>query len=880
MLPLLPLLLGAVAVETGQDGRHPEAVQVFACDFEAQTDVNHDHWPDFWKRQRSPQYPMYLSIGIVGLESQQDNHCLEVGMNGGAALIHSPPIPISPLFSYVLEARVRTDGLEHTAAHLSASYYDAQHKLVDTVGISQRVGGTQPWTKLRVGPFSSSHDEAAYVIVSLHVEAVDDGFDLTGSARFDDVWLARLPRMRLHTNSSHNVFSDGNDIEITCDVSGIQERDPMLTFELVDLSSRTLAEMNDRLDGKIVALASNKIADLASKQSAQVQKTDNGYQGEMRWRPPIEENGFYRVRVRMVGMTGVIHQREISLVVVRPLPPPSGGEFGWSLPEGDRQIPLEEVADMLKQVGASWVKFPLWYPEADRERADGLARFIEQLNTNHIELVGMIDQPPAQLQRTFSERDDRLPAASIFADRDVWYPALNPVLTRLSLKVQWWQLGADDDISFMGHPQLPEKIKEVSEQITRFGQTIQLGLPWRWLNEIPQVREPPWDFLSLTSDPQMTADEIGAYLTADEHPAAQRWVMLEPLSAKDYPVEERARDLVLRMISAKMNHADVTFATNPFDPETGLMSAAGSPGELLLPWRTTAYMISGTEYLGSITLPGGSRNYILARGDEAIMVVWNENETEEVINLGDPREIEHIDLWGRVMQPQRREHRQVYKVGPLPTFITGVSREMAQWRMDFHFIDTKLQSLYGRPQFPRYRMKNPFRQGAGGTIHVRTPEDWGNPPPPMPVNMSGGEDRTDRVEIVLRSNASSGAEPVRVDFDISADRDYKFSVWRTLEVGLGDVVMEFNTHVDEDGNLVVEQKLINTTDAPVDFKCFLFPPGRRRLRQNVLHQTRGANVKTYVLPNGEELLGQTLWLRAEEIYGNRVLNYRFPAEAE
>ena len=81
-----------------------------------------------------------------------------------------------------------------------------------------------------------------------------------------------------------------------------------------------------------------------------------------------------------------------------------------------------------------------------------------------------------------------------------------------------------------------------------------------------------------------------------------------------------------------------------FDADTGLMKADGTPGELLLPWRTTAYMISGTQYLGSIVMPGGSRNYILTRGDEAIMIVWNEKKTEEVINLGNPQDIEHIDL--------------------------------------------------------------------------------------------------------------------------------------------------------------------------------------------------------------------------------------------
>ena len=549
------------------------------------------------------------------------------------------------------------------------------------------------------------------------------------------------------------------------------------------------------------------------------------------------------------------------------------------MPDGDRQLSLEAITDVLQQVGASWVKFPVWYEATDRQRADRLAHFTEQLNMNRIDLVGMIDQPPPGTRKLFSETTDRLPAASVFAERDVWYPALNPVLTRLTLKVQSWQLGADDDTSFMGHPQLEAKLTEIDEQIATLGQKIQLGLSWRWLNEVPNSAAPPWNFLSFTADPQLTADEIAAYLQNTPR-NARRWVMLEPLPKNQYPVEERARDLVLRMLSAKMNQADVTFATNPFDPETGLMKPDGTPGELLLPWRTTASMISGTQYLGSIELPGGSQNYILTRGDEAIMVVWNETETEEVINLGDPKRVEHTDLWGRASRPEQRAHRQVFRVGPMPTFISGISRDMALWRMNFEILDTKLESLYGRAQYPRFRVKNPFRQGVGGTMQVHVPDSWGNQPPPFRINMSGSEERVDRMEVTLRSNASSGEERVRLDFNFTADRDYRFSAWRKMEVGLGDVVMEFKTEIDEAGNLIVEQRMVNKTDTSVNFKCFLFPPSRRRLRQNVLNLTRGTNLKVYTLPDAQELIGQTLWVRAEEIYGNRVLNYRFKVTAE
>jgi len=175
-------------------------------------------------------------------------------------------------------------------------------------------------------------------------------------------------------------------------------------------------------------------------------------------------------------------------------------------------------------------------------------------------------------------------------------------------------------------------------------------------------------------------------------------------------------------------------------------------------------------------------------------------------------------------------------------------------------------------------VKNPFPQGAGGTMTIHTPEAWGKSPLPVSIKLAGHEERTDRFEIVLRSDASTGQQPVRVDFDLTVDRDYKFSIYTTMELGLGDVAMDFETEFDEHGNLIVRQRLLNKTDDFVNFKCFLFAPGRRRLRQNVLNLSRGTNLKIYTLPDGEDLIGKTLWVRAEEMAGDRVLNYRFEVQ--
>lgn len=877
-LTLLPLLLTIVTRDMPLDAHHPEAVAVYQCEFSAALDVNHDDWPDGWRRQTGLNYPAWLPILLRDDQSAPTSQrCLRLELDGGAAAVDSPHIPISPLFSYVLEADVRTEKLKHHGAYITITFLDDQQRPLATER-SRIVAGSEPWTKLTIGPLSPPHEDAVIAVIGLHLESTGEQFDLTGAASFANVWLARLPRMTLHTNSPHNVYSDPKDVLITCRISGIQERDPPLTFELIDLSRRTLAELSGRLDGEVIALKNAKVSRSDQKSNLADAEAEHGYQGEMRWQPPITGYGFYRIRVRMLGKSDVLHERTVSLAVVRPQPPLTGGEFGWSLPHGEKPLSMNAMAGLLAQAGISWAKFPVWYDATDNGRAEQVARFAERLSTQRIELVGLLDTPPPEARKLFAEGDERLPAAGIFADPALWSPAINPVMTRLALKVRWWQLGGDDDTSFMGHPELHDKVGQVKEHVGRFGQELHLGIAWRWLNELPTKKNPPWEYVALGANPSLTADELTTYLNSQPTTNERRWVMLEPLPKNDYDVNARALDLVSRMLAAKMNRADAAFATDPFDPRTGLMEPDGAPGELFLPWRTTALMISGTQFLGSITMPGGSRNYILTRGDEAVMVVWNDTPTSEAINLGDPREIEHIDLWGRVTQPEQRGHDQVYNVGPLPTFITGISRELALWRMHFRFEQSRLQSLYGRPQYPTFRVKNPFPQGAGGSMTIHTPDAWGKPPLPVSIKLAGGEERTDRFEIVLRSDASTGEQPVRVDFDLTVDRDYKFSVYTTMELGLGDVAMDFETQFDERGNLVVRQRLVNKTDEFVNFKCFLFAPGRRRLRQNVLNLSRGTNLKIYTLPDGEDLIGKTLWVRAEEMAGDRVLNYRFEVQ--
>lgn len=880
MLSSLPIVLLIVAAmpEASTAERNPDAVTVFHCDFGETWDVNYDEFPDHWTRAEGREYPLYLKVKISEEPSPVGDRCLRIQLDGGAAAIYSPAVPVNPQFSYVVEGYLKTEQLVHDVAYFSVRFLDEAREPLST-HTSAAIRDANDWRRVRVGPLVPPNQKARFAVVGLHLRPTDRA-DLQGAALFDDVWLARVPEMTLRSNSPHNVYSSADPVEIECGVLGITERDPKLRFELIDVEDHVVDACETRLEAEPQLPASGGATNPSTLTDASLPRAwepahDKAYVGSVTWKPKIPRNGYYRVRVVMRGRGSATHQETLSLAVVQGTSVPTGGEFGWSLPHGEQPLEIRSLVGLLTQVGINWVKFPVWFSDKDQQQADRLAWFAERLSSDQIELVGMLDQPPADARKRFGD-GERLPAAAIFSDPEVWHPVLDPVMTRLSLKVRWWQLGRDGDNSYVGYPHLEEKIGEVKSHLRRFGQSIRLGIGWQWLNETSALAPEPWDFLSLSESPPLTDAELRAYLAGDYYGQCERWVVLQPLARSQYDVQTRAHDLVIRMLAAKIAGAQRVFAPEPFSAEHGLMNEDGTPGELLLPWRTTALMISGTKRIGSMRLPEGSHNEILARGQETIMVVWNEHPVQERVYLG--ADVRQVDLWGRETVPGTDGRRQVISVGPLPTFITGLNPSIAKWRLSFAFREQQLSSIVGRPQEVSYQLKNFFPQGVSGTITIDTPAVWGTPPIPVRFKLGANEELAKSFQVTLRPDAGSGTHDVRVDFQVAADQNYEFSVYRSMDVGLGDISIELNARISRDGELIVEQRLINQSEQFVSFNCYLFAPKRRRLRHQVFDLARGTDKRTFIFSNGAELIGKRIWLRAEEIGGNRVLNYRLTVE--
>jgi hypothetical protein len=941
------LILTALAGTTN-GSKEPIASEVYRCDFEADIDRNYDAWPDGWTRRRDRGYPDYVQIGIVPYpeaeapakpESSSPDaaatvsgdpsavaaslrQCMAIELDGGAGSATSPPIAISSRYSFIFVGQVRTRGLKHDWAEISLSFFDENNTLLET--FTSRPAQPSDWTAVQIGPVAPQDSRAKYARIALTLRPKDSQEDLTGIAWFDDLQLLQVPRMTLRTSKPTGLYQEVGSAEVICDVSGVSEADPRLTFELLD-------HQNLQLATHTVAVSANRKPQPAARGAKDEVEP---FAGTASWKPPVQEFGFYRVRVTMSLTGGAILERSVTLATLRPLTAANSGEFGWSLPGGEQPLALEELGPLLGDVGIHWAKFPVWYRNPDEAWTDRLAWFAERLSLQSIEMVGLLDHPPVKAGDSSTEKDQP-PIASLFIESGIWDDAVEPLMTRLSLKVRWWQLGGDDDTSFVGLPNADLKIAEVKQQFNRFGQEIRLGIPWRWVNEPSKHKRVPWEFLSLTTDPPLTADEIAVYLEGPKTAPAiapndtalgkppmatkgspavtarvlsgegvkatltnspipsrdrratptvdlrgpKRWIILAPLARESYSTDDRVQDLVMRMLAAKIHGADAIFVPQPFSTDHGLMNDDGTPGELLVPWRTMATTISGAEYIGQIELPGGSTNHVFARGREAFMIVWNDQPASERLSLGEG--LRQMDLWGRELpieqteQDGQLEHRVA--VGSQPTIIAGLNQAVARWQIELAFDSPRLASIFGREQPLTMRAKNGFGQAIGGEITVRSPKSWDINPRVQRFKLAEGDELKQTFPVSLHVDASSGPQPLEIDFEVVADRTYRFRVYRVLQLGLEGLAVEMKTRLVGD-DLVVEQTINNLTDEPISLQCMLFPPGRRRETKQVIQQGKGRQSLTFTLPNGIELLGQTIRMRAEEIGSARVLNNSVIAE--
>ena len=155
--------------------------------------------------------------------------------------------------------------------------------------------------------------------------------------------------------------------------------------------------------------------------------------------------------------------------------------------------------------------------------------------------------------------------------------------------------------------------------------------------------------------------------------------------------------------------------------------------------------------------------------------------------------------------------------------------------MDCVLEPSQLASVSGIEQVGRLQFRNTFPRNVSGSVTLRVPAMWEVRERKFSFRLSDKESRDEPLEVVLQADACTGPQRVQIDFEVEADRRYKFSIYRDVQVGSGDLVAELDSWLDDDGQLIVEQDLTNNSAYPLNLNCYLYAPGRRRARQQILN---------------------------------------------
>lgn len=856
-------VLSAAAVQPVQ----PHALTpVCAYNFTSENDLDLDGQPDDWVRRQGLDFPQFVTAEIDGTTGVDDHTSLMIEANGARAIYYSPLIRIDDLHTYFFSGSVKTVGMQHDAAILSVSLLDHKRHRLQRFLSKPITGQHNTWVQVKLGPMVPD-ENIRFAVIGCHLVTGNNEIrDIGGKVWFDQLELGRLPRMELDSNFYRHFVNSAQPVEISCSVSGLDPGHKYeLDFRFQDIENRILQQTLQPLD-EDASLMDERLTDFLKPRSVS-------------WQLKPQPPGYYTVYATLLRDGSPVASQHTTLVTLSLVDHVRRtGEFGWTLSHPLRERGQIELPQIAAQAGINWLKYPVWQTALDsdpRVAADN-AQMFDQLSSYHISPIALLAEPPPQLRSQFSRNWHGVNEVFSLPPK-FWQGSLEPVLARYSSTVRNWQLGGEDDRSFVGATNLPSTLQIVRQEIETISRNAELGISWSFEDGPPN---PATQFVSISSNTPWTPQQLGQLLSSATPTTTQRWLLLRLAQLKGESATDRAALLAHLMITARIGGADRIFVDDVYHDQHGLLHTDGSPRELFIPWRTVALMLQGRNYLGQFTFPQGSPNAVFAAEGQAVVAIWNETPTTENLYLGP--HVREVDIWGTSRSlTENAAGESVIEVGPIPKFLVDCSEPVARWRMAAQFEIGRMRSEYGGHN-DAVLVTNTFPQGVSGELNLGLPPEWEAEPRTWMIAAEAGEHL--RFPTYLRSppNASLGALLMHLDFTITADRQYLFRVYSPYTMGLNDITIQVVDRKLPDGRLEIEQTVLNRTDPveKLDFRCSLFVPDAKRQKLQITKLGQGTDRKLYYLPDAEKYRGQELWLRMEQDGGRRVLNYRWKVGAD
>lgn len=875
MAPLLSLVLLVVDVTPvpAQTSRPAIAGRriVKHFDFNEGPAGNYDPTPMFWRRQTGPGFASFLEGQFDERVYHTASPSFRMALDGGSVAYsyEGGDIAVRTQSEYLVVAWVRTAGLDTARAYLTAGYLDRKRTAIPgTLQRSDLAGGggkDSDWQPLTIS-LPGNVPGARYIGLTLWLaqervwntaerppRAIDPE-DIQGAAWFDEVTVYRLPRASLISANPGNVFEARRDVEL-------------------------LAEISDpdglNISGEIILRdAENRIVD---RQPVPLLPLDAREPHRIRYRDLPA--GLYRAELQVTTRDTTLVRRELTLVrLPEPFSPPGsiGRRFGIVLRDIDGRF-LDGQTELLRRLQVEYVKLPVWHAQASTEAQAGMRsaaeRYLTAIVDSHADPIGMLmDDPTVRASSASSALQSMLSILSEPAA--LWKPLIAPVWLRDAGLVAVWQLGSDEDVAVAADARVPAVVDVLRREMTPLmGQPI-LATVTSALD--PAVGGRRADFESIYLPETVPATAIEAHLRPllKDHPG-QQWVTIAT-SADRHARELQLSNLARRLVETVWQRPAAVFVTAPWECGGDALSPHVFPAEEYLVFRTVSDVLGDASPVARWSLDGRAECFVFDRTGRAVLMIWDDTAPPEgrayTLPLG--KDVRHIDIWGRPLSVEQAGELQTIHVGTQPTFLLNTPTWLLEFRRQFSVQPALVESRIDLAAHDVV-LRNTWGQSVSGTLRLVAPADWDVRPRKIPFALGPGEQLRQSITLRFPMNASSGATPLVGEFELDADRRYRFCAPAWFELGLADV--DFETYIYRSGNRATIRLLVtNRSDQPVHFEGHLVIPGRERVSRLFTNFLPRQTVeKTFHVDAADQLVGQRVRLSLKEVQGNRVWNRVF-----
>ncbi len=913
--PLAPTLRGqtgasmmdqAVAARPKFAGR---IVQHF--DFE-ESRINPFPVPRYWRRAQGdragvdgserPGFPLWNEAALDYRTAAAGEGSVFLPASGGSTRLRLEPgvLPVFPGADYLVSAAVRTRGIQHARARMTARFLDtANQPIAGSETSSELIGDAASWRPVSLR-LTGETPTAAFLQIDLellqpvqfaaptlgkhHVSPED----FAAAAWFDDVMVVQLPRIELSTNSPVNVV-----------VAPSRPQVRILVRDLTGESMRARTTFYD-LDGKPVD---------SDERSIGVGQAD------WTWSPRAEAYGWYRVRLEVLSGQSAIVDDSLGLVwLPEPARRSARDHFGIVLESADS--PVAETVALIRGTGAAAITVPIWTDdlaaETAAQAAESLGGIIDAALVDDTRVIFALTRVPRPLgAATGVGHDD--PLAVFGRAEETWGPYVRPFAERYGQSVRWWQVGFGKGSRTWSSPEGLRHLRT----LRRFLGDLVPGpaVALRWPAEVEGDWNAIWRagapdgvdaVIPAATDPQGIVELIGQW--HDPAPVAELAVVLDGTSGEAANARTSIVALSRKALSAwaasdraGARHPVVASIRQPWTWTDGSPPRVSPEPELAL-WRSLGDRLGGLRFIGELPIAPRTHGMLFGEGTSGLLVAWREAPGESMIDafLGDG-DLVAFDLFGNGTRVESRITRGTggpvtwrthqIPVSETPIFVEGVDTGLARF----------ISSLAVEPAFASSArtqheielvLTNPWSQPISGSLTIVEPgglsgqggqggrdRTWRVSPRQVSFDIPAGGDAHLPITLSFGAMEEAGVKAFVVDVDLEGRPELgRLRMQTQFEIGLPELRLDLTSRIAAGGSdVMVEAVVQNNGPAPVTLELTAFAPpgaGFARSRATVSRLAPGDSaVRRFPFPRGAaRLVGETILVGVQDTASGARLN--------